>query len=311
MPHKHSKVLVTGGSGFIGSHIVDELLSEKFAATILDNREPQEAEDRIQHETKDDFRFIRGDIRDHASVVRAVQDIDVVIHLAALISVPQSIDDPLLYNEVNINGTINLLKASMNANVKKFIYASSCAVYGSTQEVPIKENHTLRPNSPYGISKMAAESYVQLFNSLGLKTLCLRFFNVYGPRQTYNQYSGVISKFLNAAKKNEPLTIFGDGKQTRDFVHVRDVAKAHLLALNSDVAGEIFNIATGVATSINDLAEVLLEVVNKRSLRIIHEEPREGDIYQSYADISRAKERLGYSPKIALKNGLEELLPAC
>jgi UDP-glucose 4-epimerase len=205
---------------------------------------------------------------------------------------------------------MNLLKACTDLGVKRFVYASSCAVYGNAEKVPIKEGCPTKPESPYGASKLTAEKLLQkYYENFGLETVCLRYFNVYGSRQAYNEYSGVIIQFLNRIEKNLPLVIFGDGEQTRDFVHVEDVVKANLLALKGGkIAGEVFNIGTGVATSINQLATTLLEITNKRDLEILHRKARKGDIRHSVADISKARKKLCYSPTILLKNGLKMLL---
>jgi UDP-glucose 4-epimerase len=234
--------------------------------------------------------------------------VDAVVHLAALISVPESIRDPVLTNDVNVNGTLNLLKASVDFGVKRFVYASSCAVYGNAESLPIKEDCPARPESPYGVSKLVAENYVRTYHEdFGLETVCLRYFNVYGPRQVYSDYSGVITQFMSRLAKDLPLVVFGDGEQTRDFVHVQDVAEANMLALkNGGIAGETFNIGTGVATTVNQLANMLLEVTNKTHLKIMHSKPRKGDIKHSVADISKARRKLHFNPKMSLKDGLEE-----
>ena len=218
--------------------------------------------------------------------------------------------DPVLTNDVNVNGTLNLLKACVDFGVKRFVYASSSAVYGNAESLPIKEDWPARPESPYGVSKLVAENYVHPYHEdFGLETVCLRYFNVYGPRQVYSDYSGVMTQFISRLAKGLPLIIFGDGEQTRDFVQVQDVTEANVLALkNGGVAGETFNIGIGVATTINQLANVLLRVADKTHLKIDHAEARRGDIKHSVADISKARARLGYDPKILLEEGLERLL---
>lgn len=307
--YSYSTVLVTGGAGFIGSHVVDRLIEEDLKVVVLDNLQGGQLENIRQHIGKKNFRFVQGDIRDSRLVRDCVRDMDAVIHQAALVSVPESIKNPVLTNDVNVSGTLNLLKASADSNVKRFVYASSCVVYGNTEKLPIKENDSLRPVSPYGVSKLAAENYARVFYEVfGLETVCLRYFNVYGPRQLHGDYSGVITQFISQSTKNRPLVIFGDGEQTRDFVHVQDVVEANLLALrNKEIAGETFNIATGKATTINQLANMFLEITKKPHLKLTHCKPRKGDIKHSYADISKAKEKLQYTPKISLKKGLKEL----
>jgi len=305
----YSRVLVTGGAGFIGSHLVDRFLVEGLEVVALDNLQGGRIENVHQHSGKKNFHFVRGDIRDSRLVKDLVEDVDAVLHEAAIVSVPESIKNPVLTNNVNVNGTLNLLRASADSNVKRFIYASSCAVYGNVESLPIEEDEGLRPTSPYGVSKLAAENYVRVFYEVfGLETVCLRFFNVYGSRQVHNDYSGVITTFTSRSAKNLPLAIFGDGEQTRDFVHVEDVVEANMLALkNKGMAGETFNIATGIATTINQLANVLLRITRKTHLKMVHSEPRKGDIKHSFADISKAKKRLHYDPKVLLKEGLKEL----
>ena len=305
------RVLVSGGAGFIGSHSVGRLLGEGFEVAVLDDLRSGRLENISGHVGEGNFRFVRGDIRDFSVVKDLVGDVDCVLHLAALVSVPESIRDPVLTSDVNVNGTLNLLKACVDFGVKRFVYASSCAVYGEAESLPIREDCPAKPMSPYGVSKLVAENHVCAFyEKFGLETVCLRYFNVYGPRQAYSDYSGVITQFLNRLEKDLPLVVFGDGEQTRDFVYVRDVAEANLLALKCGEAaiGEVFNVGTGVATSINQLANALLEAMGKTYLKIIHSEAREGDIRHSVADISKAREKLGYSSKVSLKEGLRELL---
>ena len=307
--HGYSRVLVTGGAGFIGSHLVDQLLSKGLEVVILDDLSEGKIENVKQHIGKENFQFVRGDIRDYRLVKELAMDVDAVFHLAALISVPESIKDPDLTDDVNVDGTLNLLKAFADSNVKRFVYASSCAVYGEAESLPIREDFPLKPTSPYGVSKGAAENYVRVFHDIyGLDTVCLRFFNVYGPRQPYSDYSGVITQFLNRVSKNLNLVIFGDGEQTRDFVHVYDVVEANMLALGTKrIAGEVFNIGTGIAATINQLADMLLEVTNKTSLKVTHSKPKKGEIKHSVADISKAKMKLRYYPKVSLKKGLKDL----
>jgi len=310
---KLEKILVTGGAGFIGSHIVDRLLANGFEVSILDNLSSGNKENIQQHLSKKNLHFIKGDIRDAKTVKQAVSDIDAIIHEAAHISVTQSFEKPFLTNEVNVTGTLNLLKASSDANVKRFIYASSCAVYGETATLPIKETTPTRPISPYAASKLAAENYCKAFHKIyGLQTVSLRYFNVYGPRQTNSPYSGVITIFISRLLNSETPIIYGDGTQTRDFTHVQDVAQASILALHAkNAAGEEFNVATGKSTTINQLAGTLLNITGQTHLQPRHLEPRPGDIKHSYADISKAKKVLTYTPEINLKEGLNRLVEWC
>jgi len=304
------KVLVTGGAGFIGSHIVDSLLAKDLEVTVLDNLSSGKMKNIGQHLNKENLHFIKGDIRDDDSVKQAVRNVDAVIHEAALVGVARSVENPFSTNEVNVTGTLNLLKASLDSGVKRFIYASSASVYGEIETLPKKETLPTRPISPYATSKLAAENYCKAFFKVyGLETVSLRYFNVYGPRQTRGPYSGVITVFINRLLNDEPPIIHGDGTQTRDFTDVQDAVQASMLSLKcKNAVGEEFNVATGKQTTINQLAQALLNLTGKTSLQPTHTEPRQGDIKHSYADISKAKRVLGYEPKITLKEGLNALV---
>ena len=304
------KVLVTGGAGFIGSHIVDSLLAKDLEVTVLDNLSSGKMKNIGQHLNKENLHFIKGDIRDDDSVKQAVRNVDAVIHEAALVGVARSVENPLSTNEVNVTGTLSLLKASLDSGVKRFIYASSASVYGEIETLPKKETLPTRPISPYATSKLAAENYCKAFFKVyGLETVSLRYFNVYGPRQTSGPYSGVITVFINRLLNDEPPIIHGDGTQTRDFTDVQDAVQASMLSLKcKNAVGEEFNVATGKQTTINQLAQALLNLTGKTSLQPTHTEPRQGDIKHSYADISKAKRVLGYEPKITLKEGLNALV---
>jgi nucleoside-diphosphate-sugar epimerase len=310
MPLDFSEILVTGGAGFIGSHIVDRLLDEGLKVRVLDNCSTGEKKNLAQHQNKKSFQFIEGDIRNFDLVKKTVKGADAVIHEAALVSVTRSVENPLLSNEVNVTGTVNLLKACVDAHVKRFIYASSCAVYGDTETLPNHENLTPKPLSPYAADKLAAENYAKVFHDVyGLETVSLRYFNVYGPRQKYGPYSGVISIFINLLLENKPPIIYGDGKQTRDFINVKDVVEANMLALSKrKTVGEVFNISTGEATTINKLTETIQKIMGKTFLKPVHTEPRPGDIKHSYGDISKARRKLEYEPKVQLEKGLSELV---
>jgi len=307
---KHSSILVTGGAGFIGSHLVDRLLKDGFNITVLDDLSTGKLDNLASHKDKENFHFIRGDIRDSDLVKRALKDVDAVFHAAALVSVSRSVEDPILTNEVNVTGTLNLLKACLDSNIKRFIFSSSTAIYGDTKTLPISEDIVPQPISPYAVSKLAAENYTQVFYEVyGLETVCLRYFNVYGPRQEYGPYSGVITIFINRLKHGEPPIVYGDGEQTRDFVEVQDVVEANMLALRKrDAVGQIFNIATGLPTTVNRLAELLQEIVGRTELKPVHAKPRLGDIRYNHADIGKARKILGYEPKVSLKAGLTRLV---
>lgn len=313
MSHTYSKILVTGGAGFIGSHLVDRLLREGFEVTLIDDLSSGNLENVRHHTSKKDFHFIQGDIRNFNLVKRTVKEVDALFHEAAVLSWTDSWKSLIHLNQVNVNGTLTLLKACLDSNVKRFIYASSAAVYGETNIQPQHEDLTPKPISPYGVSKLSAEQYVQVFHKLyGLETVCLRCFNVYGPRQTYGPYSGVAINFINQISNNKPPIIYGDGEQTRDFVNIKDVVNANMLALaKKSAVGEAFNIGTGVSTRINELAEILQQIMNKTDIKPIYSDARPADIQHSRANINKAKNILGYDPKIPLRNGLDELVKRC
>ena len=313
MSQHYTKILVTGGAGFIGSHLVDRLLSEDCEVTVIDNLRTGRPENNAHHQDEKEFHFIKGDIRNRNFVKKTMKDVDAIFHEAALASVTLSVKKPILTNDINVSGTLNLLKASVDLGVKRFIYASSAAVYGDTPSPQKREDMPLNPTSPYGVSKLAAEDYVRLFHRVyGLETVALRYFNVYGPRQRFDihcAYGGAITIFTNRLLKNLPPIIYGDGDQTRDFVYIQDVVEANMLALNSQKsAGEVFNIGTGITISVNEVAETLKEIMNKQNLKNEHRDPRPTDIRHGYADISKAKKVLGYNPKFSIKEGLHKLV---
>ena len=305
-----SEILVTGGAGFIGSHIVDRLLDEGFHVRVVDDLSTGEKKNLVQHESKKSFQFIQGDIRNYDLVKKVVRGVHAVFHEAALVSVTSSVKNPLLTNEINVTGTINLLKACVDSHIKRFIFASSCAIYGDSITLPQHENLLPMPLSPYAVSKLAAENYIKVFHDVyDLETVTLRYFNVYGPRQKYGPYCGVISTFINRLLEKRPPTIYGDGEQTRDFVNVNDVVEANMLALlKQKVAGEVFNISTGEAINVNTLARSLQRIMGRANLKPVYAEARPGDIRNSYADISKARKEMGYKPKVKLDEGLNELV---
>lgn len=306
-----SKVLVTGGAGFIGSHLVDRLLAEGFEVTVLDDFSSGQMQNIAGHTNLREFHLARGDVRDADLVKMVVEDVDAVFHEAALVSVPLSIENPHLFNDVNVAGSVNLLKACLDSNVKRFIFASSAAIYGSSKPDKKVEKMLPKPISPYAVSKLAAESYVKIFYELyGLETVSLRYFNVYGARKGFSSsYSGVITAFISRLVNGQPPIIHSDGKQTRDFVHVDDVATANMLALKSkNAVGEVFNIASGIAIAINELARILQRITKTEHLEPMFTERRAGDIRHCLGDISKAKELLGFHPKIGLDDGLSKLV---
>ena len=310
MFNRYGRILVTGGAGFIGSHLVDRLLKEEIEVIAFDNLSTGK-QSNIEHHMNDKrFIFLKGDICDRDAVNKAVEGVDAVFHEAALVSVNRSVENPIATNAVNVTGTLNVLKACVDKNVKRLVFASSSSIYGDTETLPKREDMAPNPISPYAVSKLAAENYARAFFKVyGLETVCLRYFNVYGPRQTSGPYSGVISIFVSNLLNDIRPTIFGDGEQTRDFTNVKDVVEANICALRSGRAvGEVFNVAAGHPISINELVNILRKIIGKPELEAVHIEPRVGDIKHSYADISKAEELLTYRPKVSLSLGLTELV---
>ena len=300
---------MTGGAGFIGSHLVDRLISKGFDVVVLDDFSSGSRKNLGAHIGKSNFRLIKGKIQNRTSVGKALENVDAVFHLAAIVNVDFSIKNPLLVNEVNVKGTLNLLEGCLKSKVKKFIYASSSAVYGDPEYLPINESHPTKPLSPYGVSKLAAEHYCQVIHRLyGIQTVILRYFNVYGPRQSKAPYSGAISQFIEQLKQKKIPVIFGDGTQTRDFVYVDDVVDATLSVLDcKECAGNAINIGSGRATSIKELCNILLKIFRVHNVKPEYSLPRAGDIKHSCADLSRADKLLGYKPKFSLEDGLRKL----
>ena len=306
-----SAVLVTGGGGFIGSHIVDALLKGETQVGVLDDFSTGEASN-LSQRASSRVRLHRGDIRDEAFVKDAVQGYDAIIHQAALVSVTRSVEDPERTNSVNVNGTLNLLTAARDAKVRRIVYASSSSVYGETQVQPKTETMNTLPVSPYAVSKLAAENYCRVFARVyGMESICLRYFNVYGPRQKYGQYSGVIPTFVRRVMNNERPVIFGDGNQTRDFTYVEDVVSANLLSLEADISPrreDVFNVASGRPVNLNELASMVTRLMGKPDLGVEHVGPRKGDVRDSYSDIGKARKILGYSPRFSLEEGLPRVI---
>ncbi|AMQ17680.1 SDR family oxidoreductase [Thermococcus peptonophilus] len=296
---RNKLVVVTGGAGFIGSHLAWELVKDN-DVIVVDNLYTGKEEN-----VPPGAKLVRADIRDYEATAELISNADYVFHEAAQVSVVESIRDPAFTEEVNVLGTLNVLKALLEGH-GKLIFASSAAVYGDNPHLPLKETERPRPLSPYGITKATAEEYLRVFHELyGLPVVSLRYFNVFGPRQSANQYAGVISIFINRALKGEPLVIFGDGKQTRDFIYVRDVVRANLLVAESRKAnGGVFNVATGRETTILELAMKIIEITGTTS-SIVFDKPRPGDIKHSRADISEIR-KLGFEPEWSLEEGLKK-----
>ncbi len=301
------KYLVTGGAGFVGSNIVAELLSLGESVRVLDNFSTGRREN--ISEFINDIELIEGDIRSLSTVYRAVDEVDYVLHQGALPSVPRSIADPITTNEVNITGTLNVLTAARDRNIKRVVFASSSSVYGNDPRLPKHEDMRPRPMSPYAISKLAGEVYCAVFDQLyDLETVILRYFNIFGPRQDpSSQYSAVIPKFIAAMKKSRRVTIYGDGSQSRDFTFVKNVVQANLKACKADNLPEerIFNCAGGGRVTLLDLVATLNKILDK-DLSPVLTDPRPGDVLHSFADVSRAVNFLNYEASINFEDGLKQ-----
>ncbi len=304
---KMKRSVVTGGAGFIGSHLCGQLAHKGYHAVILDDLSTGKMENIEPLLNHENVEFVRGSITDLALLQKLFQGAYYVFHQAAFTSVPGSIADPQTSHATNLTGTLNMLLAARDARVKKVIYASSAAIYGDTPTVPLREDMMPCPQSPYAVAKLAGEHYCHVFNRVyGLPTVCLRYFNVYGPRQDPNsQYAAVIPSFITRALTGKPPIILGDGEQSRDFVFVRDVVAANILAAESEAAG-VFNIGMGEGVSVNRLAELVIRLIGN-DVRPVHEKPRPGDIKHSLADISLAR-AFGYKPGWSLETGLKETI---
>ena len=309
MNFKEKRIVVTGAAGFIGSNLTDSLLEQGAEVVGIDNLFNGRMENLDEAFKHNKFEFFKGDIRDLNFLLDVFKDVDIVYHEAAFTSVPQSVKMPENCNDVNVNGVLNVLNAARRMDVEKIIYASSSSVYGDTPTLPKREDMRRLPISPYGVAKLACEAYMQVFHQVyGLKTTSLRYFNVFGPRQKDSTYSGVIAIWLGNIIRNEDLTIFGDGTNSRDFTYIKDVIQANILAVNQDVAGEIFNIGAGLPITLTNLAKLLLKLTHKEHLKISYDVPRPGDILHSYADISKANRMLKFEPKYSQEKGLEDYL---
>jgi UDP-glucose 4-epimerase len=305
MKNKH--LVITGGAGFIGSNLARELAKDN-EVTVIDDLSTgllKNIKDLIK--TKK-INFIKGNITNEKLLQKTFRDVDYVFHQAAIASVPKSIEDPIKSNDVNINGTLNVLVAARDNNIKKVVFASSCSIYGDSPALPKTEFMIPCPISPYSVNKLVGEYYCNVFTKVyNLKTAALRYFNVYGPRQDPGgDYAAVVPRFINMVLKNKVPIIYGDGEQTRDFIYVDDIVNANIIAAESKETG-IFNIAAGKPVSINELTQYITQITGKK-IQAVYKKPRQGDIIHSSADISKAKQKLGYEPKFALKKGLEETI---
>jgi nucleoside-diphosphate-sugar epimerase len=298
------RYLVTGGAGFIGSHMVDEIVRRGHQAVVLDDLSAGKEEHLAGIRGKLEYRA--GSITDLTTVQSAAQGADYVIHLAARTSVPRSVKDPLETNRVNIDGTLNVLVAARDAKARRFVYAASSSAYGETPALPKVESMPPEPISPYGVTKLVGEMYAQVFGrAYGLENVSIRYFNVFGPRQDpTSQYSGVLARFMLALLEGEPPVVYGDGEQSRDFTYIENVVDETLRACEAaNASGMVFNGGTGARITLNQVLK-LLEKITGKKIQAKYEPPRTGDIRDSQADITRARKILGYEPRVLLEEGL-------
>lgn len=304
-------VLVTGGAGFIGSHIVQTLLQDGHAVRILDNfstGKRENIEELVQRFNGHSLEVLEGDVRNASDVGQAVRGVEVLFHEAAFVSVPQSLDEPQSCFDVNITGTSLLFDAARRAGVRRAVVASSAAVYGESEALPLVEETPLQPKSPYAVSKRVNEMYAELFTgAFGFEVAALRYFNVYGPRQRPDSmYAAAVPIFARRLLDNKPVTVYGDGGQTRDLINVRDIVRANLIASeHPNAAGKIFNICTGVETRLLDLLDVMYELLPDAPSHV-HTSPRPGDIYRSVGSPQKAAEQIGFRAEVSLVDGLKE-----
>jgi nucleoside-diphosphate-sugar epimerase len=302
------RYLVTGGAGFIGSHLVEHLLEQGEDVVVLDDFSTGRRENLAPFQGR--FELVEASITDYDACRRAVDGADRVLHQAALGSVPRSIDNPHHTHDVNATGTLNVLRAAVDAGVKRVVFAASSSAYGDTEELPKHEGMPTRPRSPYAVTKVTGEHYCRAFHaSYGLETVALRYFNVFGPRQDPDsEYAAVIPKFVKACLTEAPPCIYGDGEQTRDFTFVRDVVRANLLAADSkDAVGTVVNVAGGERISLNRLLAHVKEITGSK-VEAVRAAPRPGDVRDSLADLRRAAELLGYRPAVEVRQGLLETI---
>lgn len=297
--------LVTGGAGFIGSNLVDALLADGHGVTVLDDLSSGYRENLAHLRGREGFRFLEGDVRDEALLAQAARGQEAVFHLAASVGNKRSIDNPLTDADINVLGTLKVLEAARSAGCRKVVFSSSAGIFGELKTLPIAEDHPVEPDSPYGCTKLCAEklclAYAKLYD---LEAVALRYFNVYGPRQRFDAYGNVIPIFVFQILRGEPITVFGDGEQTRDFVHVRDAVQANVKAALSRGVSGAFNIASGTRITLNDLVDLLRET--GLSPEVLSGPPRPGDVRHSLADLRQARTLLGFEPRVDLREGLKE-----
>lgn len=302
------KYIVTGGAGFIGSHIVEELARQEHEIVIFDNLFSGKLENIQPFLKEGKVTFVKGSVTDLAVLKKIFEGADGIFHEGAIASVPRSIANPLATNEANVTGTLNVLVAARDCGVRKVLFASSSSVYGNTPTLPKREDMTPTPLSPYAVSKLIGEHYLKVFSEVyGLKTLSLRYFNVFGPRQDpKSEYAAVIPKFITKILNHESPTIYGDGGQTRDFTYVKDVVQANIRAMESDAEG-VFNVAYCERIDLNELASLIMDIIGI-TVPLLYEPARTGDVRDSLADIRRAQEAFGYAPEYTVKTGLKETI---
>lgn len=300
------RFLITGGAGFIGSNITDHLLEKGHSVRVIDNLFTGKKDNLTNALTSGRCEFIEGDIRDLDTVRRACRDVDFVLHEAAIPSVPRSIDDPISSNDVNINGTLNVLKASVENKIKRVVYAASSSAYGNTASLPKREDMPPSPLSPYAVSKLTGEYYCKVFTTVyGLETVSLRYFNIFGQRQDpHSTYAAVIPRFITAMLRNESPLVYGDGEQSRDFTYIENVIRANIAACYApDAAGKLMNIACGTRFTLNNLLTTLEEIMNKKA-NPKYLDNKKGDVRHSQADISMASRSIGYQVAVDFREGL-------
>jgi UDP-glucose 4-epimerase len=304
-----ARTLVTGGAGFIGSHVVDGLMELEAEVIVLDDMSNGVVENVADWKDNKRFKLVKGDIRDQKTVQKHLQDVEYLFHQAAKVSVPFSVKEPHLVLDVNVMGTTVLLEESRRADVKKIVMASSSSVYGDTPTLPKVETMCTGPISPYGVSKLAQEQLGKAFFDVhGMDVTSLRYFNIYGPRQRGGSYAGVISIFFEKALENKPLPIFGDGTGTRDYTFVRDAVQANLLSATKKASkGKIYNVAKGKQTSLDQLADEIIRLTSSKSTKE-YLDPRPGDILDSLADLTQITNDVGYGPKYDISDGLKETM---
>ncbi len=292
------RILVTGGAGFIGSALATEFCAAN-DVVVLDSLSGGDRE-----KIPADAEFIEGDIREQETITDAIRDVDLVFHEAAMVSVDSSVEQPTESQSINVDGTLTILEAAREADAR-VVLASSAAIYGHPENLPIEETHPKEPTSPYGLNKLACDHYARLYEELyGVETVALRYFNAYGPGQTGGDYAGVISVFIEQALAGEEITVHGDGDQSRDFVFIDDIVRANEAAAHTGHTGEAYNVGTGESVTIRKLAELIQEITDTDA-DIVHTDPREGDIDHSRAAVSKAESKLDFEASVSLREGLE------